>query len=398
MSLPQCAVLLFAVICSANAGTVRAGTVRAGTVRAGAARAGAALRGVSGVRSDDLSTRVGEQVDAALESGLGPGVVVAVIENGKTVCALARGPRRIDEPDNLLKLTDKLHLGSCTKAITATLIGKLVDDGQLTFSATVAECMPEHKADIHADWQKVTCLELLQHRSGMPGNGPFFTNGGQPNHDTRLAIVMEVLSKPRPESLPFGKYAYSNMGYLLVATMAEERTRLSWEELIRTHVFEPLKMTSAGFGPPDANIPAKGPWGHRQFGDKYVPLAMDNPLSMAPAGCVHCTIDDWCRFIAFHMDEKCEHHQLLQPATLQVLHTAPGGQETAYAGGWMVKSIADQRVLWHNGSNTMWYAAVNAAPESATAVLVVSNGPIENQRHVEKLNRTIFESLFAAAE
>lgn len=374
--------IITAVICGGNGASAPAGAVAESR----------------SARNDDLSTRIGVQVDAALESGLGPGVVVAVVRNGKTVCRLARGLRRIDEPDNLLQLSDKLHLGSCTKAITATLIGKLIDDGQLTFSATVAECLPDHKPDIHADWQEVSCLELLQHRSGMPGNGPFFTNGGQPDHDTRLAIVMEILRKPRPESLPRGKYAYSNMGYLLVATMAEERTGLSWEELIRTHIFEPLKMTSAGFGPPDTNIPAQGPWGHRQFGEKYVPLATDNPLSMAPAGCVHCTIDDWCRFIAFHMDEKCEHHRLLKSATLQALHQAPSGRKTAYAAGWMVKSIADQRVIWHNGSNTMWYAAVNAAPESATAVLVVSNGPIENQPHVEKLNRTIFESLFATEE
>lgn len=344
----------------------------------------------------DLEKRIDAHVDAAMESGLGPGVVVAVIRDGKTVATVARGARRVDEPENFLRITDKLHLGSCTKAMTATLIGKLADEGVLEFADTIADCLPHHKEDIHVDWQDVSCLELLQHRSGLPGSGPFFTDGGPPNHKTRLKIVMEILKHPRANTLPRGRYGYSNLGYLLVATMAEERTGRSWEDLIRTHVFQPLKMESAGFGPPDSSIPAAGPWGHRQFGEKYVPLAMDNPLSMAPAGCVHCTMEDWCRFVTFHMDEQNENHNLLHAETLQLLHRPPQQKKTAYACGWMIKSIAGQRVIWHNGSNTMWYAAVNAAPEAQTAVLVVCNGPIENQQRVERLNRSIFESLLTA--
>ena len=95
-----------------------------------------------------------------------------------------------------------------------------------------------------------------------------------------------------------------------------------------------------------------------------------------------------------HLNEDTP--KLLSKDTLQQLHTPAADGQTPYACGWIVKKIAGQRVIWHNGSNTMWYAAVNAAPETDTAVLVVCNGPIENQQRVEALNEAIFASLFAA--
>ena len=344
--------------------------------------------------ADSLTERVRQQVTDAMDNGLGPGVVVAVIRDGNIACRVAQGMRRADEPNNPLTTDDKVHLGSCTKAMTGTLIGMLVDDGTLKFSDTVGQRLPQVKARIHADWHNVTLLELLQHRSGLPGAGPFYTDGGHPKHETRVKIVMQILQKPRPEDHQRGTYGYSNLGYLLAAVMAEQATEKSWEDLIKQRVFQPLNMTSAGFGPPDRSTPAAHAWGHRQFGEKLIPIAMDNPLSMAPAGCVHCTISDWCRFIKLHLNEDTP--KLLSKDTLQQLHTPAADGQTPYACGWIVKEIAGQRVIWHNGSNTMWYAAVNAAPETDTAVLVVCNGPIENQQRVEALNEAIFASLFAA--
>jgi CubicO group peptidase (beta-lactamase class C family) len=47
---------------------------------------------------------------------------------------------------------------------------------------------------------------------------------------------------------------------------------------------------------------------------------------------------------------------LLKAGTLARLHHAlPGGP---YALGWVSEQQGERRIIWHNGSNTMWYAIV----------------------------------------
>ena len=49
-----------------------------------------------------------------------------------------------------VQLTDKWHLGSITKSITATVIGNLVDDGVLEFDSTLSDLLPD--LPIPAQW------------------------------------------------------------------------------------------------------------------------------------------------------------------------------------------------------------------------------------------------------
>ncbi len=43
--------------------------------------------------------------------------------------------------------------------------------------------------------------------------------------------------------------------------------------------------------------------------------------------------------------------------------------------GWVVRTDDETggRVLWHNGSNTMWYCVMSMLPEKGSAVLVATN-------------------------
>jgi len=44
--------------------------------------------------------------------------------------------------------------------------------------------------------------------------------------------------------------------------MAERVTDRSWEELLKERLFEPLQMTTAGFGHPGRARSVDQPWGH----------------------------------------------------------------------------------------------------------------------------------------
>jgi CubicO group peptidase (beta-lactamase class C family) len=165
---------------------------------------------------------------------------------------------------------------------------------------------------------------------------------------------------------------YSNQGYAIVGAMLEKLSGTAWEALITERLFKPLHMDSAGFGPPGTIGAIDQPWGHTRKLLVTVPLQQDNPPAIAPAGRVHCSLDDLARFTLFHL-QRGQTGGLLKSKTLDRLHTPPEGGD--YACGWVVvkRSWAGGNALMHNGSNTMWYVVMWLAPERNFSVVVATN-------------------------
>src|SRR5690606_14906599 len=94
----------------------------------------------------------------------------------------------------------------------------------------------------------------------------------------------------KPEATPGTEKIYSNQGYAIAGVMLEKASGQTWEGLMQTMLFDPLGMTSAGFGAPATPGKVDQPWGHEPglFGQKPVPPGprADNPLAIAPAGAV----------------------------------------------------------------------------------------------------------------
>ncbi|HEY1793295.1 MAG TPA: serine hydrolase [Opitutaceae bacterium] len=112
------------------------------------------------------------------------------------------------------------------------------------------------------------------------------------------------------------------------------------------------------------------PWGHTHHGVSY---QSDNPLVMAPAGGVHCSLEDWCKFISDQLRGSEGKHALLKAESYSRLHTAAFGG--SYALGWFVANRAwgGGQVFTHAGSNTLNMAVVWMAPARDFAVLIVCN-------------------------
>ena len=300
-----------------------------------------------------------------------PGLIGAILKGKRLAAIGALGIRKIGSSEPIL-VTDQVHLGSCTKAMTATMIGTLIDAGKLSFGTTISQVFPEAAPGLHPDFQSVTLSQLLTHRAGLPPNAPWWHLSGETTTDKRRDLLVRVLGDA-PQSRPGTKYIYSNVGYALAGLMAEQVTGLSWEALMRERVFEPLGMQSAGFGPPGHPDRVDQPWGHHPSGSEIRPTRQDNAPAMGPAGSVHCTVPDWAKFAALHLRGAQGKASLLKPATFRALHTPPPGFD--YAGGWRVaeRSWAGGRTLAHNGSNTNWFVAIWIAPARDFAVLTATN-------------------------
>jgi CubicO group peptidase (beta-lactamase class C family) len=305
-----------------------------------------------------------------------PALAAAVVMDGKVVATNAVGVRRHGAAVKVAP-EDKFHIGSVTKSMTATVAGMLVEKGKISWTTTIGESFPEWAKEMHADYRSVTLEQLLANRGGVPGKPPAelwakaWRATGTPAQQ-RLAFIKGILER-EPEAKPGTKNIYSNQGYTIAGVMLERASGKTWEELMRSMLFEPLGMSSAGFGAPASPGQVDQPWGHtKALGIKAVAPGpgADNPLAISPAGAVHCSLGDLAKYAAFHMGG--EPNKLLKAETLKKLHESAGDD---YALGWIVlkRKWAGGRALMHNGSNTMFYVVVWMAPEKNCAVIVASN-------------------------
>jgi len=283
--------------------------------------------------------------------------------------------RRVVDDETAAKAGDSWHLGSCTKSMTATLIALLVERGDLKWETTLRDHFPELAKTMHADYVDLTVVELLAHRAGVPSmtepDGAFQRCAALPGSttDQRKAFVAEVLAKA-PTSKPRVQAVYSNVGFIVAGHVAERATGKSWEALMEKLLFQPLGMTSAGFGPPGDADELTQPRGHVVNGAQVTALEpgpqADNPAFLGPAGTVHASLADWAKYLQLHLrgvkgDVKVGAITLKQ-STFARLHTAypmQSGDEMSYGYGWGIAkrdwAAGDQTVITHTGSNNLWF-------------------------------------------
>ena len=98
-----------------------------------------------------------------------PAMAAMTIYGDKIVDSAVAGVR-VRGTDEKATLDDLWHLGSCTKSMTATIAGRLIEKGKLKWESTIAEVLPEFGETILPAYRNVTLRELLEHRSGIPGD------------------------------------------------------------------------------------------------------------------------------------------------------------------------------------------------------------------------------------
>ena len=342
----------------------------------------------------------GESLDAQLRPYLSrydlPAVAAAVVRRGDVIAAGAAGTRRAGT-DTPVTLRDRFHIGSDTKAMTALLAGMFVEAGKLRWDSTVGEQFPELSATISRGLGAVTLPQLLSHTSGMPNDNATFTKlvlqsyGENGNlDDVRAWLVRQWCTQPLVAT-PGTTFAYSNMGFVMVGAILERLGGKTWEELIVEHVFTPLGLRTAGFGPQSSMGLVDAPLGHavQQDGTLKPMLAGpngDNPLILGPAGTVHLSILDFAAWAGWNAAEGRRGPNLVRPETMRKLHTkvisiavpgAPPGTpaEGGYGLGWGVTKLpfASEPVITHAGSNTMNLASIVLQPAEDFAMVLATN-------------------------
>ena len=103
-----------------------------------------------------------------------PGIAAIVLKHGRIVMRGVAGVRRagFSRP---VTFNDSFHLGSCTKAMTGTLIATFIDEGKLQWSTTLDDLFGS-AVKVLPVWKPVTVRQLLNHQAGFPHDPRLFSS------------------------------------------------------------------------------------------------------------------------------------------------------------------------------------------------------------------------------
>lgn len=316
--------------------------------------------------------------DGMLKTGV-PGVAVAVVYRDKVVYLEGFGIRKAGS-DAAIDADTVFQLASLSKPITSTIVAALVGDQKVDWDSRIADLDPDFKLSDPDVTQQLTIRDLLSHRSGLP------TSAGDALEDLGFRRP-EILHQMRllPLTGKFREsYQYSNFGFTEGAIAASKKVGMSWEDLARTRLFEPLGMTSTSYRYSDYENTENKAAIHVIVDGKAVARYHRDPDAQAPAGSASASVRDVAEWLRLQLAGGMWDGQSIVAAdALEETHTPQIQRGTDnqtkkplyYGLGWNIDHDAAGRLLLsHSGAFYIGTGTtVKFSPSQQLGIVVLTN-------------------------
>ena len=221
----------------------------------------------------ELQKLVQHAIDERVESGAEVGIQVAVYSHGEQVVDAVAG---LADPDTgrAVDSGTPFYTWSMGKAMTATVVHRLVDRGLFGYDTPIAELWPEFGA--HGN-ERGTIRHVLQHTVGVPGIGADTTVEEVCDWDRICARI--AAEEPWWETGTQTAYHAYTFGFVL-GEIVRRATGRRISELLRSEIGEPLGVADElYFGMPESEHHrlarlVDAPGGAEMFGQ----LPPDSPM------------------------------------------------------------------------------------------------------------------------
>lgn len=293
-------------------------------------------------------------------------------------------------------------IGSTTKAMTAALIGMLVDEQKLGWDDPVTKHLPGFQLKDPLVTRELTVRDLLTHRGGL-GNADYLWYGQE--HSTG-----EILDRVRlvdPAYSLRSRFIYQNVMYAAAGQVIENASGRPWKEVVRMRIFEPLGMRSThatlASVPADANVATP----HGIVDDRVKVIRNASVDGVAAAGSVWSSAADMTRWIQFLLDggrvggaegkrllsertfAELFRPQTIAPETMYPTTRLVKPHWMTYALGWFQQDYRGRAVDFHTGSIDGMIAILGLIRDERLGVFVLGNLDHAELRHA--LMYTVFD-------
>ncbi|HEY0652757.1 MAG TPA: serine hydrolase [Chryseosolibacter sp.] len=186
-----------------------------------------------------------DSVFASWDTKTGPGGVVAIIQNGKTIYKKARGMANIKRkaPNGL---STQFELASMAKQFTGMSIALLEEQNQISREDNINKFFPEFRFD-----KVVKVKNLLDHTSGIREAyvlailaGNVNLKGEVPQRKNTTEFLLKLLSRERDLNYePGSEMVYANVNYILLGEIVARVSKQPFRVFVDSAIFKPLNMT-----------------------------------------------------------------------------------------------------------------------------------------------------------
>jgi N-acyl-D-amino-acid deacylase len=305
-------------------------------------------------KSEIISTQEQKQkvakIDSLLnfyhEQGILNGTVL-VAEAGEVIYQKGFGSANMDTKETL-EPKSVFRLASVSKQFTAMCIMMLAEQGKLNYDDDFQKYLPELK------YEGVTIRHLLWHTSGMPDYLDFMSEHYSDDEWYVNDDVIKTMAKHRPakEFEPGERYKYSNTGYLLLASIVERVSGMSFKEFLHQNIFDRIGMSSSifPFGKMEFDEMANRVRGYNRTKDGgYVDNDYtDFDYDVCGDGGVFSNVID-----LFKWNEALYTEKLVKQKTIQEAYkpyVLNDGSVGDYGFGWNVYEVDSNKIVDHSGS------------------------------------------------
>jgi serine-type D-Ala-D-Ala carboxypeptidase/endopeptidase len=330
---------------------------------------------------DDLRAFVEKAVAPLIKEQAGIGVVVGVWVDEKQQ-VFGFGKVKLAEQEVAPDGDTMFEIASMTKAFTGTLLGDLVNKGEMRLDDPAQKYLPAELQLPRRDDRDITLLNLATHTSSLPpqppGIGLFAMTkpaGATNPYKHYMPADLAKTLKGIKLKMPIGsEEAYSNLGAgILGIALAGTAKSPSYEKLLDDRIARPLGMTQTRVTLSDDDRAKRLAPGHNVDGESASTWDFG---CLEACGGVRSTVNDMLKFgkAALALDDK-------QPLTAafktaqQPWRELKGGKKLYTGLHWvrMPSPNTQNTLIWHNGQTGGYHSYLGLIPERKLVVVLLTN-------------------------
>lgn len=260
--------------------------------------------------------------------------------------------------------TIPMEVGSMTKAMTGLVIADAVRRGEIRMDAPVSTYLPDLNGSPAG---AVTMHELVTHTAGYAEFGAATLRRAGWKAPLGKGFLgadsTEMTQETRAQTLAGrGSFAYSTLGAATAGQAAAAAAHMSYADLMKTRLFEPLGMNHTAIETGHALVAG----GHSQTGLPVQPWVMD---TYAPGGAAVSTSADLAKLATALLDGTAPGMTALKP-------TGSTQQSNSRIGDFWITSTwkrTRQTVTWHSGQTGGYASYLGLDIAGHKAVIVLSD-------------------------
>lgn len=333
-----------------------------------------------------------KQIDSLMEKSMKAlhvaGASIAVVKDGKIILKKGYGVKSITTKAPVNEFTN-FQIASNSKAFTAAALSILVDEGKISWTDKVNQYIPEFKMYNDYVTQNFIIEDLLCHRSGLglgAGDLMIFPDGT----DFTINDVLTNFQHFKPVSPFRTKWDYDNQLYSVAGELIKRVSGITWEEFVRTRIFEPLQMKNSypinSYIKDFSNVATP----HNAKGEKINTTDFyDFGTKMnGAAGGIFSNVDDMSKWLQLQLNggkygEKLDKtlFSAKRQKEMWSIHTMQNANyeeryKTHFSGyglGWSLKDIKGNLVVQHTGGLNGMLSIVRMIPEQNLGIVILTN-------------------------